>query len=283
MEQVDYDARLYAVYAAGRQISPDALQTWMNAFARHLPERRPLVWLDLGSGTGRMTPSLANAFGGPVHGVEPSDKMRAQALAHAGHPAVRYAAGSAEHIPLPDASCDAALLFFVWHHVVDRGGAAQELRRVVKPGGRLFVQANFSDRMPDVWWFRVVPEWRNVDAAQFRSEEEVIGDFAGAGWAHVARDEVTWLRSANLAEDFERLKLRSVSVFEHMSEEVVDAGFARIEAALPSLGDGPQFETSHLLVFQREDRTSVGSRVGGVAQANSSPSNSGSMGMGAGR
>jgi SAM-dependent methyltransferase len=251
MEKVDYDARLHTVYAAGRRMSPDALQTWMEAFARHLPETRPLVWLDLGSGTGRMTPSLASAFGGPAHGVEPSDKMRAQALAHAGHPAVRYAAGSAEHIPMPDASCDAALLFFVWHHVVDREGAAQELRRVVKPGGKLFVQANFSDRMPDIWWFRVMPEWRNVDTAQFRSEEEVKRDFTGAGWTLVSRDQVTWLRSANLAEDFGRLKLRAVSTFEHMSEEVVEAGFARIEAALPSLGDGPQYETSELLVFQR--------------------------------
>jgi ubiquinone/menaquinone biosynthesis C-methylase UbiE len=248
MEKVDYDARLHAVYAAGRQMSPEARQTWMAAFARHLPRTRPLVWLDLGSGTGRMTPALASAFGGPVHGVEPSDRMRAQALAH---PAVTYAAGSAEHIPLPDASCDAALLFFVWHHVVDREAAAQELRRVVKPGGRLFVQANFSDRMPDVWWFRVMPEWRKVDQAQFRSEKEVKTDFAGAGWTFVARDEVTWLRSASLAEDFERLKLRAVSAFEHMSEEVVEAGFARIEAALSTLDEGPQYETSELLVFQR--------------------------------
>src|SRR6266498_1483142 len=152
MEKVDYDARLHAVYPAGRQMSPDALQTWMEAFARHLPGTRPLVWLDLGSGTGRMTPSLASAFGGPAH-------------------------------------------------VVDREGAARELRRVVKPGGKLFVQANFSDRMPDVWWFRVVPEWRKVDTAQFRSEEAVESDFVGAGWTLVSRDEVTWLRSASLAED----------------------------------------------------------------------------------
>ncbi len=76
-------------------------------------------------------------------------------------------------------------------------------------------------------------------------------DFAGAGWTLVSRDEVTWLRAANLAEDFEKLKLRAVSAFERMSEEVVEAGFARIEAALPSLGDGPQYETSELLVFQR--------------------------------
>ena len=77
MKKVDYDARLHGVYAAGREMSTEALETWMEAFARHSPETRPLVWLDLGSGTGRLTPALADAFGGPVHGVEPSDKMRA--------------------------------------------------------------------------------------------------------------------------------------------------------------------------------------------------------------
>jgi ubiquinone/menaquinone biosynthesis C-methylase UbiE len=251
MVKVDYDARLHAVYAAGRQMSPDALRIWMAAFARHLPATRPLSWLDLGSGTGRMTPFLASAFGGPVHGVEPSDKMRAHALAHARHPAVTYVAGSAERIPLPDASCDAALLFFVWHHVTDREAAARELRRVVKPGGTLFVQANLSGRMPDVWWFRVVPEWKEADTAQFRSEDEVTRDFTSAGWTLVARDEVTWPRSASLAEDVEKLRLRAVSAFERMSEEAAEAGFARIEAALPTLPDGPQHETSQLLVLRR--------------------------------
>ncbi|GIM92480.1 class I SAM-dependent methyltransferase [Paractinoplanes toevensis] len=248
MEKIDYDERLHAVYAAGRRMSPDALATWMAAFARHLPPTRPLTWLDLGSGTGRMTPSLAGAFGGPVHGVEPSDRMRAQAVAH---PAVTYASGSAERIPLPDASCDAALLFFVWHHVDDQESAARELLRVVRPGGTLFVQANFADRMPDVWWFRVLPEWLETDRAQFGSEEEVKNDFTSAGWTLVAHDQVTWLRSAGLAEDVERLRLRSVSAFELMDEEAAEAGFARITAALSTLDDGPQFETSNLLVFRR--------------------------------
>jgi hypothetical protein len=44
----------------------------------------------------------------------------------------------------------------------------------------------------------------------------------GGGMGKV--DEVTWLRSASLAEDFARLKLRAVSVFERMSEEVAEAG-----------------------------------------------------------
>ncbi|MBO0841077.1 MAG: class I SAM-dependent methyltransferase [Sciscionella sp.] len=252
MEKIDYDERLHAGYAAGRQMSPEATHTWMTAFARHLPPTRPLTWVDVGSGTGRMTPALASAFGGPVYGVEPSEKMRAQAVARAGHPAVTYAAGSAEHIPLPTASCDAALLFFVWHHVIDRAAAVAELRRVVKPGGTLFVQANFADRMPDVWWFRVVPEWRDADRAQNRSENEVTSDFTDAGWTLAAHDEITWQRSSSMAEDYQKLKMRSVSLFERVSEEVAEAGFAKIEAALPALDNGPQYETSQLLVFRRQ-------------------------------
>jgi ubiquinone/menaquinone biosynthesis C-methylase UbiE len=248
--KIDYDARLHAVYAAGRTMSSDALRTWMDAFARHLPATRPLEWLDVGSGTGRMTPSLANTFGGPVHGIEPSDRMRARAVADARHPAVTYEPGTAEQIPLGDASCDAALAFFVWHHVADPERGAHELRRVVKRGGTLFVQTNFSDRMPDVWWFRVLPEWRRVDAAQFRTQTEVQRDFLDAGWTLVACDEVTWMRSASLAEDVERLRLRSVSVFEYMTQELADAGFTAIEVALPELDAGPQYETSTLLVFR---------------------------------
>ncbi len=251
MEKVDYDARLHAVYAVGRQMSPDALQTWTEAFARHLPETRPLVWLDLGSGTGRMTPSLASAFGGPAHGVEPSDRMRAQALARAGHPAATYVAGSGEHIPLPEASCDAALLFFVWHHVVDREAAARELHRVVKPGGTLFVGGISPTRCPMSGGSGSCPNGGTSTRRNFgpRKTQGVI--FVDAGWTPVSCDEVTWLRSATLTEDFERLKLRAVSFFEYASDEVVEAGFAKVEAALPSLGDGPQYETSTLLVFQR--------------------------------
>ena len=94
-----------------------------------------------------------------------------------------------------------------------------------------------------------VPEWMNIHQALYQSEEDVITDFAGAGWTLGSRDEITWLRSPSLAEDLERLRLRPTSLFEHMSEEEIETGFARIEAALPDLDDGPQFERSALLVF----------------------------------
>ncbi|GAA1613366.1 hypothetical protein GCM10009789_79510 [Kribbella sancticallisti] len=87
---VDYDKRLHAVYAEGRQLAPEGLQDWIREFAASAPARRPLVVLDLGCGIGRFTPGLAEEFGGPVYGVEPSEQMRRQAIDDASHPDVTY-------------------------------------------------------------------------------------------------------------------------------------------------------------------------------------------------
>jgi ubiquinone/menaquinone biosynthesis C-methylase UbiE len=79
-ERIDYDGRQSTVYAKGRALSPEVIASWMAAFTRHAPTRRPLSVLDLGSGTGRFTPALADTFGGPVYGVEPSAGLRSAAL-----------------------------------------------------------------------------------------------------------------------------------------------------------------------------------------------------------
>jgi hypothetical protein len=109
--KVHFDAGLHNVLATGRLLSTQALQTWMDVFGRRLPSTRPLSWLRPRLRSGRITPVVRQRVWGP-DGVEPSDCMRVQALARAGHPDVRYAAGSAAHISWPDGSCDAALLFF---------------------------------------------------------------------------------------------------------------------------------------------------------------------------
>jgi ubiquinone/menaquinone biosynthesis C-methylase UbiE len=250
MRPVDYDRRLHAVYAKGRAMSPARLQEWMTVFSRHLPARRPLSLLDLGSGTGRLTPALAAAFGGPVTGVEPSGKMLAQAVSNAAYPNVTYLAGSGESIPLPTASCDAALVYFVWHHVADRPAAAHELHRVVRPGGRLLVRTNLSDRMPDAWWYRWLPRAREVDRQMYQPLDAVVADFAAAGWSWSTLDEVE-TAALTIREDFERLRVRALSTFEHLPGDVIEEGLAAIEAALPRMGDRPVATGGDLLVFER--------------------------------
>jgi ubiquinone/menaquinone biosynthesis C-methylase UbiE len=249
---VDYDERLHAVYAKGRSMSPRELNGWLASFEQYLPSRRPLALLDLGAGIGRLTPALAKTFGGPVTGVEPSAKMREQAETNAAHPGVTYLAGSAESIPMPTASVDGALVYFVWHHVTDKAAGARELHRVVRPGGRVLVRTNCSDRMPSVWWYRWFPRSAEIDRQMYRPLDAVINDFGGAGWSFVTLDEVETTSAASMHEDYERLKTRSLSTFEHLSEDEIADGFAAIEEALKQVADDtPVTSRSDLLVFER--------------------------------
>ena len=179
LDAVDYDRVQHGAYAKGRALRPDAIQHYMAAFAGHLPARRPLTVIDLGSGTGRFTPALAETFGGPAYGVEPAAAMRRTAEIGAAHPRVSYLAGEAAAIPLPDASADALLMFLSFHHFPDKPIAAREIARVMKPGGRFILRSTFRDRIPDHWWRGFFPRSHAVEEAMFPSEAEARGALRG--------------------------------------------------------------------------------------------------------
>jgi ubiquinone/menaquinone biosynthesis C-methylase UbiE len=250
--RVDYDKYQSTVYAKGRALGPDVMASWMAAFARHAPAGRPLRVLDLGSGTGRFTPALADTFGGPVYGVEPSAGMRDAALRNSAHPAVTYLHGAADAIPLPDASVDLVLVFLVWHHVQDRPAAAAELYRVLRPGGRILLRSAFADRLPESSWRSYFRRGEELDRAIFPTLGQVEGQFAAAGLRRVELDVV----QIPAAEDFKayagRLRLRASSIFEHMTEQEIEEGFARLDADVARGGE-PAFrlaEDGDLLVLE---------------------------------
>ncbi|BCJ78127.1 type 11 methyltransferase [Catellatospora sp. IY07-71] len=115
------------------------------AYAEHRPDYAPdaVRWalaaapglrvLDLGAGTGKLTGTLA-ALGADVVAVEPDPAMLAQLRRAV--PSVRALAGSAEAIPLPDASVDAVLAGNAMHWF-DMAVAGPEIARVLAPGGIL--------------------------------------------------------------------------------------------------------------------------------------------------
>jgi len=85
--------------------------------------------LDLAAGTGRLTQELALRFA-EVVAVEPDERMRA---VHGG-----ALAGSAEAIPLEDASVDAVFVGEAFHWF-DPAAAIGELVRVLRPRGGLAI------------------------------------------------------------------------------------------------------------------------------------------------
>lgn len=230
LARVDYDRVQHQTYAQGRALPAASIQRYMDAFAAHLPVRRPLSGIDLGSGTGRFTPALAEAFGGPIYGVEPAEGMRRTAEAEGGHPRVTYVAGKAEAIPRPDASADFVLMFLSWHHVVDKVAAAREIARVLRPGGRLILRGTFRDRIPDHWWRGYFPRSWDVERAMFESEAETRARFEAVGFRTVESVQMEVPFEEDMAAAIDRLKFRAVSVFEHLTEQELAEGFSRLDA-----------------------------------------------------
>jgi SAM-dependent methyltransferase len=120
-----------ADYASGRPHYPAEALTWCA------PEAARTV-LDLGAGTGIVTSDLL-ALGLDVISVEPLDAMRALIPS-----AARALEGSAEAIPLPDASVDAVFVGQAWHWF-DPEPALAQTRRVLRLGGRLALMWNLLD------------------------------------------------------------------------------------------------------------------------------------------
>ena len=102
------------------------------------PER---VVLDLGAGTGKLARLLVRS-GARVVAVEPLAAMRATLVEAA--PDVEALAGTAEAIPLADASVDAVAVAQAFHWFRAEEALAQ-IHRVLRPGGALALVWNRRD------------------------------------------------------------------------------------------------------------------------------------------
>jgi ubiquinone/menaquinone biosynthesis C-methylase UbiE len=93
---------------------------------------------DIGCGPGTAVRHAAR-LGASVVGVDPAPVMLrlARLLTWRSTRAVRYVEGSAEALPVPGSSVSVAWSIASVHHWADLDAGLHEVRRVLKPGGRL--------------------------------------------------------------------------------------------------------------------------------------------------
>lgn len=144
-------------YEAGRPEYPFEAVAWMLDAMPHGSRRIA----DVGAGTGKLTRVLAQAPEAEVVAVDPDETMLA-ALRRSvqGVPTFR---GSAERLPLPDASLDAVVLGQAWHWV-EPVAASAEIGRVVRAGGVLGLIWNIRDER--VEWVRRLTEIMHSSPAE---------------------------------------------------------------------------------------------------------------------
>lgn len=153
------------------------------AHGRHLRETRPEIWfwstpagrrreerragllcqygrfragerlLEIGSGVGNFTRIVSDATGASVIGIDVSPDLLEEARRRV--PRGIFALGDAHALSFADAAFDAVYGSSVLHHL-DLVPALAEIRRVLRPGGRvLFAEPNMLN--PQIWVTKNIP------------------------------------------------------------------------------------------------------------------------------
>lgn len=235
-----------------------SFETVAADYERHRPEypEEALRWaaerlglesgtrvLDLGAGTGKLTRGLV-AVGFEVAAVEPGGPMLAELRKAV--PEAEGLDGSAESIPLPDASV-AAVFAGQAYHWFDRDRALPELHRVIRTGGGLALLWNWwderdplqadlgeligyaghspyaDDKLPGAPWFRELGR-TVVESADDSSPDALVAMLATTSRYLTAdpAEGAQWLRdvhadASRYGERFPLPKLTYAFAFERLS------------------------------------------------------------------
>jgi SAM-dependent methyltransferase len=176
-------------YERGRPGYPAEAVEWLRERLDLGPGTRVI---DLAAGTGKLSRALAET-GAEVTAVEPVEEMRALIEAP-----VRSVEGTAEEVPLPDASADAVTVAQAFHWF-DGEAALAEIHRVLRPGGHLVL----------VW------NVRRLDDPGQAAVEELIAPYTGEIPRHRSGE---WRRPIEASELFGPLEERDFP-----SEQALDA------------------------------------------------------------
>ena len=157
--------------------------------------------LDAACGTGDLSLAGLRAGAASVTGLDFSPRMLERARRKS--PAVTWVEGDVLALPFSDGSFDAATIGFGIRNVADLELALRELRRVLRPGGRVAILEITRPRGPlapllSLWFDRIVPRlgrlvpggsaysYLPASVARFPPAEVLAELMGGAGFAELS-------------------------------------------------------------------------------------------------
>lgn len=163
--------------------------------------------LDVACGTGKVAADLQRAVspGGAVVGVDISTAMIERARARFGQTGLTFVVGDALALPVEDAAFDAATIAFGMRNLADYRRGFAEMRRAVRPGGRVVCleiarPRRLLGRLVARWFDHIVP---------------LIGRLVGQGgaYAYLVRSVRAYPSPERIAEIMQQAGLSDVRWF----------------------------------------------------------------------
>ena len=191
---------------------------WRFRLVRAVKKQAPLEILDLATGSGDVAFKLHSELPQAQHivGMDFCAPMLAEADAKknaspGAYPRLVFRLGDALNLPLADASVDAVTLAFGIRNTADRARCLSEIRRVLRPGGGLYI-LEFSQ--PWAW----------------------VRPFYLLHLNHVAPRLAGWLTGDKGAYLYLGDSINRFPGKEALAKELRDAGFSRVSATRMTFG-----------------------------------------------
>lgn len=143
---------------ANRLLSGGMDLWWRRQLVRAVDRHTPLQVLDLATGSGDVAFALSDKlfYSNRILGMDFCQPMldeaeiKQRSAGENAHANVSFKQGDGMNLPLPDGTFDAVTISFGLRNMADRHRCLSEMRRVLRPGGRLYI-LEFSQPQP---WFR---------------------------------------------------------------------------------------------------------------------------------
>ena len=249
---MDYDqTTIPSAYDAGRGYAPEVLNFWLRTIAAPIANERLCDILDLGCGTGRYSAALAAYFRARVVGVDPSEKMLAEARRKSGDD-VAFLRGSGEAVPLPDATVDMVFISMVFHHFEDPRRAAEECHRVLRKAGVLCLRAAVMDRANAYPYVPFFPRTQSLLASNLPSLLFIETTFRAAGF-HILHHRVVMSEvAANWSVYADKIACRADSILAQLTDSEFEEGLTSLrQHAAQQPSSQPVIEPVDFFIFRR--------------------------------
>ena len=227
---VDYD-QIAATY--NKRYERNQYADVEQALLKFVAGQEGLRILEVGCGTGHWL-DILHTRGHRVFGLDLSTQMLNQA--HGLLPTVALIRGRAEHLPFPAATFDRVFCINAIHHFADKPVFLKEVRRLLRPGGKLMSVGLDPHAQMDQWYvYDYFPESIEIDKQRYPASNSLQEWMSAAGFdSYTTREVEHWTIRLPAREILEqgRLDKTATSQLSVLTDEQYQRGIQRINAAI---------------------------------------------------